>query len=142
MHEALPNKLWIGNSRDARDLRSLYDHQISAVVDLAINEPPAQLAHEMVYVRVPLTDGDDNDDERIAMAIRSILLLLDQDFRILVACSAGMSRSPAIAAAALALITKQSPEDCLLSITSGSPHDVSPSFWSAVKSVYDQLHGA
>ena len=141
MREVLPNRLYIGNAMDARDVRLLFERQISAVVDLALNETPAQLSHEMVYCRVPITDGDENSDVVIETAFRTIILLLEFDFRILVACSAGMSRSPAIAAAAIALFTTCHPKDCLLTIMKESSHDVSPALWESVLAVYNQMVG-
>jgi protein-tyrosine phosphatase len=51
----------------------------------------------------------------------------------LVACSSGMSRSPAIVAAVLALEHGKSPDDCLLELVAGHPHDVSPLLWQDVK---------
>ena len=133
------DRLFLGNAMDARDLRSLYENRIAAVLDLAINERPAQLAHEMIYCRFPIMDGDGSSDAMITVAIRCIMLLVETKQRTLIACSAGMSRSPAISAAAIALITKQSPEQCLLDIVTGAPHDVSSTLWSRVKSVYSEM---
>ncbi len=42
--------VYVGNAIDARDLRSIYDHQIRAVVDLAVNEAPAQLVAKLFIV--------------------------------------------------------------------------------------------
>ena len=139
IREIHPDRLFIGNAMDARDLRQLYDHRIAAVVDLAINESPAQLAREMIYCRIPLTDGDGNPNAIITTAIRCVVTLLDNEIRTLVTCSAGMSRSPAIAAAAIALVTGCTLDDCLASIATDVPHDVSPILWSRVKSVYNQI---
>ena len=52
---------------------------------------------------------------------------------------AGMSRSPAIAAVAIAIVMERSPDECLTAITTDGPHDVSPLLWSRVKTVYNQL---
>ncbi len=133
------DSLFLGNAIDARDLKPLYDNQIVAVLDLAINERPAQLAREMIYCRFPIVDGDGSSDAMLTAAIRCLTMLIQSKQRTLIACSAGMSRSPAIAAAAIALLTKQSPEQCLLDIVTGAPHDVSPTLWSRIKSVYSQI---
>ena len=61
--------LYVGNAMDARDLRAIYDNQIRAVVDLAINEPPAQLGRDIIYCRFPLNDGDGNNDGLLAITI-------------------------------------------------------------------------
>ncbi len=131
--------LCIGNALDARDLRLLYEHRIAAVVDLAINEQPARLARDMLYLRVPLVDGDGNAEGVIETALRLLVTLVQNNIRTLVACSAGMSRSPALAAAAIALLTNRPPETCLTEIIANAPHDVSPILWSRIISVYNQM---
>ena len=128
--------LFIGNAMDARDLRLLYDHRIAAVVDLAVNEPPAQLARDMIYCRIPLVDGDGNTNAVIDTAIRSATALVQNRVRTLIACSAGMSRAPSIGAAVVALLTERTPDDCLVDIIASAPNDVSPVLWSRVKSVH------
>ena len=57
IREILPDRLFIGNALDARDLRLLYRERIAAVVDLAAKEPPAQLGRDMIHFRTPLLDG-------------------------------------------------------------------------------------
>ncbi|MDY0169900.1 MAG: dual specificity protein phosphatase [Thermoguttaceae bacterium] len=139
MREIDSNLLFLGNAADARDLRLLYDHRIAAVVDLALNEPPARLTHDMIYFRIPLCDGGGNGDTILEVAIRCVAALVAREVRTLVACRAGMSRAPAIAAAALALVRQSPPDECLTSIIADGPHDVSPALWTAVQGVYDEL---
>lgn len=139
MREVLKNRLWIGNARDARDPAALFAREITAVIDLAANETPANLPREFVYCRIPLIDGAESDASRISLAIRLLLCLLETEHRVLLSCSAGMSRSPAIAAAALSIIERTSPETCLEDIAASGPHDVSPGFWSSVRSVLNRL---
>src|SRR5689334_10431106 len=110
MREVLTHRLWVANAIDARDLRLLFDSGITAVVDLAVNEKPAQLAREMIYLRLPLVDGEGNQAARIEMAIECVVSLLRRNERTLVSCSAGMSRAPAIAAAAIAVIERSTPD--------------------------------
>jgi protein-tyrosine phosphatase len=133
--------LFLGNAMDARDLRLLYDYRIRAVVDLAVDEPPAQLSRDMIYCRFPLNDGGGNANEIVDAAIRSIITLVDNHIRTLVACSAGMSRSLAVAAAAMAMHTGKTPDACLTSIAASGPHDVSPILWSHVKAVHNHIVG-
>ncbi len=127
--------LHIGNALDARDLRLLYDKGIRAVIDLAINEPPAQPGREIVYCRFPLNDGDGNSDALITLAIHTTASLIRHEMTTLVACSAGMSRAPGIAAAAVALLTGRDPDDCLIQMIADAPNDVSPTLWVHVKQV-------
>ncbi len=135
------DRLFLGNAMDARDLQQLHDLQIAAVVDLAANEPPAQLTRDILYCRIPIIDGDGNSNAIIEFAIRSVATLVEKEFRTLVACSAGMSRSPAITATALSLVTKKPLCDTLAALFSGASHDVSPTLWSSVEMVYNEMIG-
>lgn len=60
IREIHPDRLFIGNAMDARDLQLLDDNRIVALVDLAVNELPAHLARDMIYCRIPINDGDGN----------------------------------------------------------------------------------
>ena len=129
--------LFVGNALDARDLRSLYDTGIKAVVDLAINETPAQLGRDLIYCRFPINDGDGNSDAMIQIAIQTVCTLIRDRVATLVACSAGMSRAPSIASASIAILTNQFPDECLRTVIENSPNDVSPILWDHVKRIYN-----
>jgi len=131
------NLLFVGNAMDARDLRLLYDTGIRAVVDLAINEAPAQLGRELIYCRFPINDGDGNPDWLLAIAIRTIAAMIRNEIQTVVACSAGMSRAPTVAAASIALLTNRDPDECLIEIITDAPNDVSPILWKHIKRVYN-----
>lgn len=122
---------------DARNVKAIYENQIRAVVDLAINEPPAQLGREIIYCRFPLNDGGGNNDGLIAIAVRTIAAMIRNKTRTIVACSAGMSRAPTIAAASVALMTGRDPDECLADIITNAPNDVSPILWAHIKRVYN-----
>jgi len=129
----------MGNAIEARDLRSLYDNRILAVVDLAANEKPATLGRDLIYVRIPILDGDGNADHIIELAINTLVYLLGSGTKTLVACSAGMSRSPCIAAASVAIASDRSIDECMHSIVTSGPNDVSPILWHHVKNVYNGI---
>ena len=133
MREVVSQRLWIGNAVDARDVSRLYELEIAAVVDLAIEELPAQLGRDMIYCRFPLYDGAGNPTWLLRAAIDTAGHFLRESVNTLVACSGGMSRSPAIVAAVLASERRASPDDCLLEIVADQPHDVSPLLWQDVK---------
>jgi hypothetical protein len=135
MRQVIPGQLWLGNANDASDLAQLSGEGIRAVISLALEELPARLARETVYCRFPLIDGAGNSPVHLSLAINTTASLIAQRIPTIICCSAGMSRSPAIAAAALAAFRGQSPDDCLQEITAGSPCDVSPGLWAEVKSV-------
>ena len=136
MFRSTPHKdLYVADAIAARDLRQIYDHQIKAVVDLAANEPPAVLGRDIVYCRFPLADDASNDDALVETAILCLRSLLERDLRSLVACSAGMSRSPLIAAAANSLMSGNSLRSCLTALIEGAPHDVSQAMFSSVERI-------
>ena len=142
MREIVPGRLWLGNALDARDPRALFDRGIAAVVDLAYEEPPAQLPRSLAYCRIPLTDGAGNDPKLLGLALDTLRSLLTLEVPTLVACGAGMSRSPCIAAAALAVHNDASPDETLRSLLEHQPHDVSPAFWKDVaKTLKQRLPG-
>src|SRR3954454_1421008 len=99
---AIPgHPLWLGHVGDARDLRRVLSAGILAVVDLALNEPPAAVTRELVYCRFPLVDGSGNPPWLLRSAVEAVAGLVRSGTPTLVYCGAGMSRTPAVAAAAL-----------------------------------------
>ena len=139
MREIIPEKLWIGNAMDARNVSRIHDRRIRAIVDLAREEPLPRLTRDLTYCRFPIADGQGNAPELLSAAITTNILLICKQIPSLVACSAGMSRSPAIVAASLALVRGQSPDAVLRELIDGYPHDVSPPLWVDVKNAYDEL---
>jgi protein-tyrosine phosphatase len=132
MREVLP-EVWIGNSRDAGDLKQIAALGIQVIVDLAADEPLIPVPRDMAYFRCPLVDGEEADDWKTDLAIQTVGLMLVAGVPLLVACSAGMSRSPAIVAAALALSDEESLESALRRVTASGPCDISPALWAAIE---------
>ena len=139
MREVVPHLLWIGSAADARDWRRRLERGVAAVVDVAIEEPAAQLPHELIYCRFPLVDGRDNSPLRLAAAIRTVVMLLGQQVPTLVACGAGMSRAPAIVAIALALVLESTPDAALNDLARHAPHDVSVTLWRDLLAAYESI---
>ena len=133
MREILPNQLWIGNAGDGRDPERLLQNGIAAVINLAAEEPPPVLPRSTVYCHFPIMDGVQDDQSILRVATETVVSLLKNQVPILVYCGAGMSRSPAIVAAALSIVHGGSPDDKLKEIVAGHPHDVSPQLWEAVQ---------
>jgi hypothetical protein len=129
VREVIPNLLWIGHAGDARAPAGLLDRGIAAVIDLAIEEPLAACPREMVYCRFPLLDGSGNPPALLRAAVRTTERLLRSKLPTLVACGGGLSRSPAIAAAALALVHGIPPATALAQLAASGLHDVSPGLW-------------
>lgn len=134
--------LWVGNARDARDLPRVLDAGIEAIVDLAVLQPPAVPTRELVYLRLPLVDGGDNPPWLLALAVRTVEGLLRHGVPTLVACDAGMSRSLAVAAAAMCGMSPPgSPDDFLRQLAAVGPADVHPALWADVKRTVESADG-
>jgi protein-tyrosine phosphatase len=138
MREVRP-QLWIGNALEARDLARVLELGIEALVDLAIEEPPASLVRELIYCRIPLLDGAGNSPQKLRLAVETVSSLIRAKIPTLVACGAGMSRSPAIAAVAIATGERVNPDEVLQRIVAGFPHDVSPALWQEVTAFLQRL---
>jgi protein-tyrosine phosphatase len=133
MRAILPDLLWIGTAVDACNIKAVLDLGITAVVDLAIEEKPVLFPREIIYCRVPLVDGGDNAAPVIRLAIDTTTSLIRARVPTLICCGGGMSRSPAVAAAALARIRGCSLESTLEEVARSGPHDVAPAFWSSIE---------
>lgn len=118
--------LWLGHAGDGRDARSIFAAGIVAVVDLAAEEPPAGLPRGLIYCRFPLMDGAGNPAWLLAAAVDCVAGFIAAGVPTLVACSAGMSRTPAVAAAALARCRGVPLADGLTLVAAAGPADVSP----------------
>lgn len=138
MREILPRLLWIGNARDARDFNQVLDLGITAVIDLAWEEPPISYPREIVYCRLPLIDGDENQTVVLQTALTTVARFISADLPTLVACSAGMSRSPAIVAGALSLVHDCPFSTALQQVASSGPCDVAPGLWNEIQQLLEK----
>jgi protein-tyrosine phosphatase len=127
--------LWIGSRADAGNLNAVLAAGIAAIVDLAGNEPLIALPRDLTYCRFPLADGGGNEEWLVCAAVETTAAFLRGQVPVLVSCSAGMSRSPVIAAAALALVERRAPHDCLSLVARICACDVSPRLWEQVSTV-------
>jgi protein-tyrosine phosphatase len=132
MREILPNQLWIGNAGDGRDPERLLAAGVLAVINLAAEEPSPTLPRSLAYCHFPIMDGAQDGQGVLVVAIQTLVSLVKNRVPTLVHCGAGMSRSPAVVAAALSIVQGGSPEEKLWEIAVGRPHDVSPQLWEAV----------
>ena len=126
--------LWIGTARDARDLKNVLSMGIEVVIDLALEEMPLHPTRELVYLRFPLLDGAGNSEWVLHAALAMLEECLRSKVPTLVACGAGMSRSPAVVAIAAAPSMGLKPKDVLLLIQKRGPIDVSPALWEELLS--------
>ena len=142
MREIQSELLWTGNACEARDARGLFDTGIAAVIDLAYEERPAQLPRQLVYCRFPIVDGPGNDPFLLRLALLTTVELLRSETPGIVACSAGMSRSPTIAICALAVHLDQSPEIVLAAVNEKSSFELHGDLWADVGEIVAELQSA
>jgi protein-tyrosine phosphatase len=131
----LHDRLWVGSARDLADVSGVLLLGVQAVVDLAANEAPVQYPRDIAYCRLPLVDGAENDEAILRLAVVTTAEFIRSGTPTLVACSAGMSRSLAIAAAGLALARGLPADQALIKVAAESPHDVSGALWADIKRV-------
>jgi protein-tyrosine phosphatase len=143
MNNIKPYQIWIGHAGDGRATQEAFVKGIQAIVQLALEEPPIQIPRSLIFCRFPLLDGNGNDPELINLAINTVASLIKYRIPTLVCCGAGMSRSPAIVAAALSMVEKAKLEDRLKYVTQFHPADVSPGLWEqiilAIKDLFPEL---
>ncbi len=135
MTRILPHTVWIGSVGTLRDLANLHAIGIRAIVHLAYEEAPPVLPREFITLRFPLLDGEGNDSDLLKLAIDSVTRLLDSEFATLVCCQAGLSRSPAIVAAAIARHTRQPFAVALRNVANLHPCAIHPSLYRQVESL-------
>lgn len=128
--------LWLGHVGDAVNPAGIMENGIEAVVDLALNEPPVLLPRDRTYCRFPLIDGSGNPSWLLRAAVETLACFLRSGTPALVYCGAGMSRSPCVAGAAIALVGGHSLDEGLKIAVGSGPADVSPGLWLDVQAIF------
>jgi len=95
--------LFVGTVDDAGATEKLRKRGITTIVSVIRGEPTDGYPADVTVVNVPMIDGPQNDLEQFQRAVKHVLSVFANDGSVLVHCSAGASRSPAVAATALAL---------------------------------------
>ena len=94
---------FVGTVEDASDKTLTREHPIVNIVSLIHIEPDGGFPSELTVKSVPLLDGPRNDQQRFHQAVTHVLDCLKAGDNLLVHCSAGASRNPAVAATTFAL---------------------------------------
>jgi hypothetical protein len=128
--------LWLGHVGDVDDPRRIITAGILAVVDVALNESPASLPRDRTYCRFPLIDGTGNPSWILRTAVETVACMLRVGTPTLVYCSAGLSRSPCVAGAAIAIVRGCSLDEGLKLVLQSGPADVSPGLWSEIRAAF------
>ena len=135
MTQVDPYPFWLGHKGEGDDSRPIFDRGIKASVDLALEEPPTHPPRELIYLRFPSLDGAGNRGELLFLAVSTVATLLKMRIPLLMTCGGGVSRSPAVAAAALSIVDGQTPEECLRRVVKQHASDVSPGLWNEIVAV-------
>ena len=139
MHEIQTNLLWIGHAFDIHEPRLIFDAGITAVIDIAYEEPPAQIPRQLTYCRFPLNDGGGNDPQILLQTLLTTTDFLRSNTRTIIACSAGLSRSPTVAAFALAYHLDKKPDDVIAGIAETKSLELKPELWADMLTAFSKL---
>ncbi|WP_338739398.1 dual specificity protein phosphatase [Haloplanus salilacus] len=101
--EEVAQNLFVGTAADATDESTLRAHEIEVIVSLTATNHAGNVPAELTLVEVPMMDGPQNSQDAFETAVDAVVSQLAAGEKTLLHCSAGASRSPAVAAAALAL---------------------------------------
>jgi hypothetical protein len=140
MRQISPYSLWIGNIGDVEHPEQLSRAGIQALVDLAENEKPTLVFRDLVYCRFPLVDGGGNSEWLLRMAVETVARLIRTKIPTLVFCSAGLSRSPSIVAAALSLIDEKPLSSGFEHLKACGTFDCSTALWLELESIFNPPH--
>lgn len=133
MIEIVPSLVWLANGPEVRDLELIGEMHIEAIVDLAYEELPVCSLRSKLVIRVPLIDGEGNNLQHIRLAITYTAELIRSKTPFVIACSAGISRSPTILAAALSTLGDGSIEEKLALISTKKQIGTSTVFLAEVQ---------
>jgi len=95
--------LFVGTIEDAGTGPLLENHGIELVVSLTHSPPDGGFPESVSVKQVPLTDGPQNDQAQFSEAVDVLVSAVESGEAVLVHCSRGASRSPSVAATALAI---------------------------------------
>ena len=135
MTQILPYPLWLDHAGGMDAVREYLSAGIRAVVEAEVEVAVSPLPRDLLYCRFPIVDGVGNDPDVLYLAVHTLAALVRMGVPTLVRCGAGVSRSPALAAVALASAFEESPEKCLQRIADERRCDISPGFWKEVVGV-------
>jgi len=138
--------LWIDSVTSWGQGIAIQEAKIKAFVTLAQEDRPFQPGREAIVHRFPLVDGAGNPPELIRSAIETVAELVREEVPTLIRCSSSMSRSAAVAAAALAQAKNLDASQTVARLCAACNVDVSLPLWleihSAVVAAGDPILGS
>ncbi|GAB3312127.1 dual specificity protein phosphatase family protein [Haloplanus salinarum] len=97
------NGIYVGTESNAGDELLLQKHGVDTVISLTHSNPETG---DITRVDVPMVDGPQNSYQSFAEAVETVVEQRENGRCVLVHCSAGSSRSPSVAAAAITHLTE------------------------------------
>lgn len=97
----ISDRIYLGDSYDARTRDILDESKITAILNVAGDLLQDSLGR--TYVHAPLIDGPGNENHHMASAISELARLYKEGHTILIHCHMGVSRSPTVLAAFIAI---------------------------------------
>ena len=117
--------IFVGTESDAGDEPLLRKHGVDVVLSLTHSNPDTG---DVNRVDVPMTDGPQNSYQAFAEAVETVVQQHENNHRVLIHCSAGSSRSPSVAAAAITHLSDTTLNEAFNQIIETrpetDPHDV------------------
>ncbi|TKX54570.1 MULTISPECIES: protein-tyrosine phosphatase family protein [Halorubrum] len=110
--------IFVGTRSDAEDESLLRDRGVDAVVSLTHDDPDTG---SVARVDTPMTDGPQNEYSAFVDAVETVVARREAGQRVLVHCSAGASRSPAVAAAAMTRLTDRGLDEAFEQVLARRP---------------------
>lgn len=98
------NDIYVGTESDAGDESLLRKHGVDTVISLTHSNPETG---DITRIDVPMVDGPQNSYQAFAEAVETVVEQREDGRRVLIHCSAGSSRSPSVAAAAITHLTEK-----------------------------------
>ena len=124
--DAVADDLFVGTAEDATDDSLLETHGVTTIVSHT-HETPNPAVQDITVRSIPLIDRPQHSREQFTKAVEETVAALAADGSVLVHCSAGASRSPTVAATALALARDMDLEDALQQVADNraavDPHE-------------------
>lgn len=135
--------LYVGDVQDAARGEALPAVGVEAVVRLTHTAPETPYPESLAVDTVPLVDGPQNDPAATRRAVARLRDRLAAGETTLVHCSAGASRSVAVAAGALALVRGVAFDDALGTVRSEhGPSQPHPAVVANARAAVADLGGA
>ena len=101
--DAVANGLFVGTLADAGDTEAVRERGIELLVSLTHGRPESGFPTAVTVRRHSMTDGPRNERAAFRAAVNAVRSGLAAETPVLVHCQSGASRSPAVAATAIAV---------------------------------------